>query len=733
MNRALTVSAVVLLTVLAAIPLVGNDHQLRSAAQVPVVCSPADLNASMPAARAAVEAGAATQPVVVTYKAQRGQPGYWRLGQVADGTWWFVAPDGRQEFLNGVTTVQPFQLGRDRDGAEYVSRDFNGRRGQTDGADVRAWAAASLGRIREVGFKALGAWSHPAFHELDVPMTRDLNITTYMHGAGLKLYSRDWPALAERVVQQQVAPLAGNRNLVGYYLDNELDWGDTVIGPAVHFDNLAAQDPNRQEVVRVMQTVWGEVGRFNADWKTNIVDWADIAGWQTLPHAQREPYARLFTAWLSHMAEDYFKLTTALVRKHDPNHLILGVRFKAFAPPEVVRASRGHTDAQSLNVYPGDARLDPDAVPQMYELSGQPIIISEYAFHSLDGRSGNRNTVGFMAQVLDQKARADAYELFTSRVARVPYVVGADWFQWMDEPPSGRTLDGEDVNFGVVDIDDRPYELLAEAVRRTAPRLNALHAASYADERRDVWRESFAEKPAMAVPFLSKAPVLNGELRDWPAEARLHGVRHSQTVGLERSTIPLPNVLVGWTLEGLYIGMEVFDNDIQAAPARGMWWSRDCVEFWLSSRVIPQGQGHYDETCHQFFFVPMDAPADDRYTGCVGQWHRPGDGLKESLVPHPQIRSSTRVLHDRYVVEMFLPAGVLKGFDPKAGPRQLGFNFHVRNYQHALDYFWSAPKEKLTQLRPNTWGTLDLRLPEDRVVQAAASGSPTTQPVGVTE
>jgi len=39
------------------------------------------------------------------------------------------------------------------------------------------------------------------------------------------------------------------------------------------------------------------------------------------------------------------------------------------------------------------------------------------------------------------------------------------------------------------------------------------------------------------------------------------------------------------------------------------------------------------------------------------------------------------------------------------------------NFQHAIDYFWSAPKEVMTQLRPNTWGNLYL---------APQQGSPQT-------
>ncbi len=144
---------------------------------------------------------------------------------------------------------------------------------------------------------------------------------------------------------------------------------------------------------------------------------------------------------------------------------------------------------------------------------------------------------------------------------------------------------------------------------------------------------------------------------------------------------------------------------------------RDSVEFWISTRPPRSDQVTYDSFCHHFFFVPVDYPTRDGVAGVVGQWHSPGDTLKESLIPHPDIRQVTRILNDRYVVEMFIPGKALNGFDPVHHP-QLAFNFHARNYQHAAEYYWSAPKQVLTQARPNTWGLLYLDPP---------SGSPGNQ------
>lgn len=375
-----------------------------------------------PLVSAAADVAAAPEKGEAPLVELRGREGFWRVGRDAAGAWWFVSPEGRREFLNCVTTVQPALLGRDPKGPHYFARDYDGSSRREAG--LVGWAESAVRRVGEVGFKGIGAWSEPVLHRFDVPITRDLNVSTWLTGVAGKFGESTWEAAAEDVIRRQVEPLKHNRHLVGYYLDNELEWG-------------AGDDA------------------------------------ATYRKARR-----------------YFEVLTRLVRKHDPNHLVLGVRFRGEAPPQVVRASQGLTDAQSINYYPHDAKLDRELFRTLHELSGgQPVIVSEYSFHALDGRSGNRNRFGFPALVKDQTARADGYRMMTTRLARLPYVIGADWFQWMDEPPSGRLRDGEDVNFGIVDVADEPYEMLVEAVRETTPLLNTLHARSTADSYADVWRD----------------------------------------------------------------------------------------------------------------------------------------------------------------------------------------------------------------------------------------------------
>ncbi|QOV88532.1 sugar-binding protein [Humisphaera borealis] len=689
--------------------LTGNPVQMVFAQETPRTDPTAStpdskIPATQPTTRPATHPAAQQAVLADRFPILRGHEGFWRLGKDESGVWWFVSPTGKREFINSVTTVQPTLKGRQRDAADYISSDFDlgGNREQA----TERWANATLARVKDVGFKGIGAWSHPIFHNHDIPVTRDLNVWTWLRERTNRLYSAEWAEDVEATIKKQVTPLRDNRNLVGYYTDNELDWGDAAVGPSLYFDNLPAGDPNRTQVMKVIRGIWPTTEEFNAAWSTSICDFSEVDEWTTLPRQPAEAYRTLGSKWLFTLATDYFRITTALVRKYDPHHLILGVRYRGYMVPEVVAASRDFTDAQSLNYYVADAMLDKKMFESAYEASGQPIIITEYSFHSLDGRSGNRNMVGFPSQVLDQQARAEAYKLFTTRLSRVPYIVGADWFQWMDEPPSGRLSDGEDANFGIVDVDDRKYETLADAVKATTPILNSLHEQSYNDARKDVWREPTEARPTVKIPYLAKAPRLNGEISDWPASAKLPGVKAVRTVGNERSKLALPNMLVGWRDEGLYVAFEVFDDQVTAAPADGWWWSRDSIEFWVSTKPVAGDRMSYDENAHHFFFVPVDFPSRDGVGGVVGQWFVPGSAIRATQLPHPDIKNAVRILSDRYVVEIFIPAKALHGFDPSQ--TVMAYNAQVRNYQQAAEYYWSAPKLVITQARPNTWGTVYL-------------------------
>jgi hypothetical protein len=66
-----------------------------------------------------------------------------------------------------------------------------------------------------------------------------------------------------------------------------------------------------------------------------------------------------------------------------------------------------------------------------------------------------------------QRARGQAYAAYVSAAASDRRVIGVHWFQYLDEPSSGRLLDGENSPFGLVAVTDTPYWELLDFVRRT--------------------------------------------------------------------------------------------------------------------------------------------------------------------------------------------------------------------------------------------------------------------------
>ncbi|MHC4789261.1 MAG: agarase, partial [Planctomycetota bacterium] len=77
--------------------------------------------------------------------------------------------------------------------------------------------------------------------------------------------------------------------------------------------------------------------------------------------------------------------------------------------------------------------------------------------------------------VEDQAERAQLYGEYVNSVADLPAFVGCHWFQYMDEPLTGRASDGENYNVGLVSVADTPYPELLEAARTTHEEIYARH------------------------------------------------------------------------------------------------------------------------------------------------------------------------------------------------------------------------------------------------------------------
>jgi hypothetical protein len=378
--------------------------------------------------------------------------GFFRVENI-DGKWWFVDPDGHL-FLSlgadsiGTATATRTQ-GREALFAALPPADLSGARGGASyygwnlvrrfGSDWSAkWIDLTVRRLFAWGFNTVGNWGDSRLgnaHRVPYVVTlQGWGIETGPMGVP-DVYAPEYAANIDRKAAQQCDARKDDPCVLGYFLGNEPPW------------------PGREPVA---------------------VD-AILAG----PDTALKAAARAFLkegdspdrrrAFLYQTYQKFVEAATAAIRKHDPNHLNLGLRFGSTAPPEIVRLSKAF-DVYSLNNYA--YQVNQTEIDKVRSLIDRPILIGEFHF----GTPGRGMTPG-LKQTSSQEERGVAYRYYVENALADPSIVGAHWFEWIDEPSTGR-FDGENYNIGLIDVTDRPYRELLDAAQATHRRLQGVHAGT---------------------------------------------------------------------------------------------------------------------------------------------------------------------------------------------------------------------------------------------------------------
>ena len=441
--------------------------------------------------------------------------GFFRTEQ-RNGRWWLVTPEGNPFFSIGMDVVAVSE-GTYVEGREFMFRDLPARDGELAahwserddrrglgaqrgrsfdhghafdfysgnlerkfGADWRArWQEEAITRLEAWGFNTIGNWSDSALwarHRL--PYT----VPLYPEGEYAKISSgEDWwglmpdpfdPRFAEAVdkmAQSAAARFRGDPYLIGYFVDNELAWGrSTPANPqeyyALAINALAdgAQSPAKSAFIAYLIETYHQPERLAQAWGIPPNSWDAQRGAGirlTPPTLDRAEVIGDLAAFSRRFAEAYFRTVAEALHRHDPDHLYLGSRF-AWQTAEAVEACARWCDVVSFNRYRRSIADDPQEWARFHAL-GKPALIGEFHFGSADRGLFWEGLVG----VGRESERGPAYARYLRAVADNPDFVGAHWFQYVDEPLTGRTLDGENGHIGFVTVADLPYDGLAAAAR----------------------------------------------------------------------------------------------------------------------------------------------------------------------------------------------------------------------------------------------------------------------------
>jgi hypothetical protein len=355
---------------------------------------------------------------------------------------------------------------------------------------------------------------------------------------------------------KMTSPYRGDPRRIGYFTDNEVGWW----GGALFFFYSAKPASNftKQRWVEMLREFYGD------DWQRFTADFAPPAGvdsWGTLLETRGFTHLRPSTGgiaavrrWTGIVAERYYGMVEGALHAADPNALLFGDRLPIYYDPVALRAMARHMDAIAINynVDSPEGWVAPYFFDGARKLTGgKPILISEWFYAARQNRTGNSNT-GHLMTVDTQEERAAGAATATLNFASIPEIVGMHWFQYADHPRGGRA-DGEDYNFGLVDIDNRPYEQLTRALAAANREAFPVHAAAHEETR-----------PRGAVLAIPQAAIDldDRSLRDWPKPATL-----LPPLIPAAGEVAFGEAYVAWDARGLSlatIGQDYFDIDLFA-------------------------------------------------------------------------------------------------------------------------------------------------------------------------
>lgn len=405
--------------------------------------------------------------------------GFFKTRKV-DGKWWLIDPNGRLFYSTGIDCVSFSQGARlddnnrkayawlpPKDGkfaAAHVSSLYTANLIRKYGErDFRKHAAnRAVQRTKSWGFTTLGNWcddSILASQKLPYthtgPKTWECKIP-YIAGDICDVYHPDFASEAMRVS----AELSKNRNdpwLLGYFIDNELPWWD--LGYVLSLDDSSHA---RRAFTAQLKAKYGTIEVLNKKWQTKATSF-DTLEW--IGEGKVKAADVDLSVFREAFAERFYRGWYQAVKAADPNHLVLGSRIP-YPMDDVVRANAKHTDVLSFNHYATDVWTSFD----YYQELGKPILIGEYGFDSLDA-----GLLTAYVPVRSQAERGAGYSYLTEQLAAKPYVVGSHYFQYIDEPITGRN-DGETSFNGFVNVADIPYGPLVAAARKTNGRIYEIHS-----------------------------------------------------------------------------------------------------------------------------------------------------------------------------------------------------------------------------------------------------------------
>ncbi|CEK18637.1 hypothetical protein CWRG_02236 [Chthonomonas calidirosea] len=420
-----------------------------------------------------------------------------------NGKWWLVTPQGNPCFYTGVCTVPTLVNGTpitgredlfvwlppktgtyapawgrspwDRsDTTEYFSFD-TANLIRKFGADWAQQARSeAIERLQHWGFCGAGKWSEML---PNVPSLPVLWYSADYIGRHPDIFDPKVQAQIRQSLQQQIAPRRDDPYILGWSIKNEFDEIITTQEIKDLLQKPAAVPAKRALVDEALKT------RYHNDVAAMAVAWHVTSPTrEALYNAQPNPPADDLEALRQFFAKSYYAFLYKTVKQIDPHHLYFGFWI---VPGWWQNASDWQLIAPYCDVIGYDRYANTFAdqwLEGLFASTKKPVLCGEFSFPPY--YQGQRGFGRYSISTTDENQEADLYTKWARDAAYNPYCVGFMWFEYRDEPITGRgpghgteKVYGENYAFGLVDVADRPRWDLVSRMREVNLQLDRLRSA----------------------------------------------------------------------------------------------------------------------------------------------------------------------------------------------------------------------------------------------------------------
>ncbi len=323
-------------------------------------------------------------------------------------------------------------------------------------------------RLTSWGFNTMGAWSPAAM------MASGLKpYTTVIHyGAPMvnhhqpDVFHPDWEIKVRERLERERETTAKDPMNIGYFVDNERRWGRYARFAGVSLQILEAEPTVASKIAFIddLKAKYSTIEALNQSWGTTHASWdAMLQSREKVTFADPASPAVVVNTNMFNdcgdfgmkFGEKYFSTCRKLVKEIAPNHMYLGARLHSHIDPSLIELQAKYCEVISYNMY--------DATPvgrmRPYAAIDHPIMITEWGIDNDPRQSPFRATTVQVA-IGAKGPRTERLAQFANDAIAHPQIVGAHFFQYRDQPLSGRP-DGEALLRGFINGTDTPnFELI---------------------------------------------------------------------------------------------------------------------------------------------------------------------------------------------------------------------------------------------------------------------------------